>query len=89
MASSIIGRKVFPVAAAALTANLTSSSGGISSILDGKSDGGWINSSRAICEAVGFDYTTRKSDVRANDNIFLFKDSGVRETVLRKRVSSA
>lgn len=86
MASSIIGRKVFPAAAAALTANVASGNG-FSSILDGKSDGDWMNTtSRAVCEAVRSDRANGKGN-KSNENRFLFGGSGVREAVLRKRVS--
>jgi len=80
MATSIIGRKTFPAAAAAavFTANNTSNF-----------DGRWIRdlSSKAICEAISSNSETSKRYIRPSSNMFLFQESGVRETVLRKRVS--
>eukprot|EP00804_Cyclotella_cryptica_P018705 CCRYP_007192-RA/>CCRYP_007192-RA protein AED:0.03 eAED:0.03 QI:254/1/1/1/0.33/0/4/1554/658 len=93
MASSILGRKVFPAAAAAITANLACS-GGVSSMLDGKFDGLRTNfgtTSRTLCEdgrAEKVASVIGKSNPRANDNLFLIKESGIRETVLRKRMTS-
>lgn len=87
MASSILGRKVFPAAAAALTANVASSNG-ISSLLDGKFDGGWINSSRSssLCEVMKSNASGKSN--KTNENMFLLRESGISEKVLRKRVSA-
>ena len=89
MASSILGRKVLPAATAALTANLTCT------ILDEKLDGSWAkfsSASRTLCEAMNTEKAeggAGKSILKASDNMFLFRESGVRETVLRRRVSAS
>lgn len=93
MASSILGRKVLPAAAAAFTANFTCG-GGVSSMRDDKSDGLWANvgtTTRTLCEAGRSEKVKSvigKINPGASNNLFLIKESGIRETVLRKRVSA-
>ncbi|KAL7517552.1 hypothetical protein ACHAWX_002465 [Stephanocyclus meneghinianus] len=93
MASSILGRKVLPAAAAAFTANFTCG-GGVSSMRDDKSDGLWANvgtTTRTLCEAGRSEKVKSvigKINPGASNNLFLIKESGIRETVLRKRMTS-